>query len=79
MGDLIGFQNFLNTTTPFKFDEHLAVWKSSRRYWDFQVSDERLHDCKAPRFWDEHADPLGPEIASQMSTCLNSDFDQVRN
>ncbi len=77
MGDLIGFEGYLNTTTPFSFTEHNAVWKSSRRYWDFPLGDD-LVDCKYPRFWDEHVVPVGADVTSQMTRCRTSDFDQVR-
>jgi alpha-1,3-glucan synthase len=76
MGDLIGFEDYLNTTTPFSFTEHNAVWKSSRRYWDFPLGDDTV-DCKYPRFWDEHAELVGDDVKSRMTTCRASDFDQV--
>ncbi|KAK1753174.1 family 5 putative glycoside hydrolase family 13/Glycosyltransferase [Echria macrotheca] len=77
MGDLIGFEGYLNETTPFSFTEHNAIWKSSRRYWDFQVSEERV-SCEYPRFWDETGVPVGTNVTSQMQEagCLDSDFDQ---
>jgi len=79
MGDLLGFEGYLNVTTPFSFNEHKAVWKTPRRYWDFHVSDERVKDCKYPRFWDEHGDLVGANVTSVMTQagCLDSDFDQV--
>lgn len=77
MGDLLGFDGFLNTTTPFSFTEHKAIWKSSRQYWDFHIGDEIVEDCKYPRFWDEHGERVGSDIISQMKTCRDSDFDQV--
>ncbi|KAG7294144.1 hypothetical protein NEMBOFW57_004212 [Staphylotrichum longicolle] len=75
MGDLIGFEAYLNTTTPFSFTEHNAVWKSSRRYWDFPLGDDSV-DCKYPRFWDEHGELIGEDVMSRMTTCRTSDFDQ---
>ncbi len=78
MGDLFGFENFLNETTPFSFQEHTAVWKSSRQYWDFHVGEDRVDDCQYPRFWDEHAERVGKDVTDQMTSCLSSDFDQVR-
>ena len=76
MGDLIGFEGFLNTTTPFSFTEHNAVWKSPRRYWDFPLGEEHV-PCEYPRFWDEHGELVGDDVMSQMKTCRTSDFDQV--
>ncbi|KAM7188085.1 family 5 putative glycoside hydrolase family 13/Glycosyltransferase [Rhypophila sp. PSN 637] len=76
MGDLVGFDGFLNTTTPFSFNEHKAIWKSSRQYWDFHIGEEIVEDCKYPRFWDEHGEKVGSDITSQMTTCRDSDFDQ---
>lgn len=76
MGDLIGFEGFLNTTTPFSFTEHNAVWKSPRRYWDFPLGEEQV-PCEYPRFWDEHGELVGDDVMSQMKTCRTSDFDQV--
>ncbi|KAK4652703.1 Cell wall alpha-1,3-glucan synthase ags1 [Podospora pseudocomata] len=75
MGDLLGFEGYLNTTTPFSFTEHNAVWKSPRRYWDFPLG-EALVDCEYPRFWDEHGKPVGDDVMSKMTKCRTSDFDQ---
>ncbi|KAK4155658.1 family 5 putative glycoside hydrolase family 13/Glycosyltransferase [Chaetomidium leptoderma] len=75
MGDLIGFEGYLNTTTPFSFTEHNAVWKSSRRYWDFPLGDDSVA-CEYPRFWDEHGKLEGEDVMSHMTTCRTSDFDQ---
>jgi hypothetical protein len=76
MGDLIGFEGYLNETTPFSFTEHNAVWKSSRRYWDFHLGDDSV-PCEYPRFWDEQGKLVGEEVTSKMTTCRTSDFDQV--
>ncbi|KAK3385701.1 hypothetical protein B0H63DRAFT_501483 [Podospora didyma] len=76
MGDLIGFEGYLNTTTPFSFTEHKAIWKSSRRYWDFPIGDDTVSDCQYPRFWDERGEKVGSNVTSLMTSCLSSDFDQ---
>jgi len=78
MGDLLGFEGYLNTTTPFSFTEHKAIWKSSRQYWDFHIGDDIIADCEYPRFWDEHGKKVGENVTSLMKTCRSSDFDQVR-
>ncbi|KAJ4291326.1 Cell wall alpha-1,3-glucan synthase ags1 [Collariella sp. IMI 366227] len=75
MGDLLGFEGYLNTTTPFSFTEHNAVWKSPRRYWDFHPGDDNM-ECEYPRFWDEHGELVGEDVMSRMATCRKSDFDQ---
>ncbi|KAK3376547.1 hypothetical protein B0T24DRAFT_700204 [Lasiosphaeria ovina] len=76
MGDLLGFEGYLNTTTPFSFTEHPAIWKSSRRYWDFNIGEDRVDDCQYPRFWDEDGTRVGSNVTSLLTSCLNSDFDQ---
>lgn len=76
MGDLIGFKGFLNTSAPFNPYEYDHVWKSSRRYHDFQPGDSWLEECAYPRFWDD----LGRGVTSQITFvrgCRDSEFDQV--
>jgi alpha-1,3-glucan synthase len=75
-GDLIGFEGYLNTSAPFSFQEHVAVWKGPRRYWDFDISEQVVEDCHYPRFWDEFGNPVGSNVTDLMKTCLASDFDQ---
>ncbi|KAK4119093.1 glycosyltransferase family 5 protein [Parathielavia appendiculata] len=75
MGDLIGFEGYLNETTPWSFTEHNAIWKTSRRYWDFHLGDDSV-PCEYPRFYDEHGDLIGEEVMSNFKTCRTSDFDQ---
>ncbi|KAJ9408695.1 putative alpha-1,3-glucan synthase [Paecilomyces variotii] len=75
MGDLIGFKGFLNTSAPFNPYEYDHVWKSSRRYHDFQPGDSWLEECAHPRFWDD----LGRGVTSQITLvrgCRDSEFDQ---
>ncbi|KAK3317605.1 hypothetical protein B0T19DRAFT_469342 [Cercophora scortea] len=76
MGDLLGFDGYLNTTTPFSFTEHNTIWKSSRQYWDFHISEDMVDDCQYPRFWDEHGARVGSDVTSFMTSCRASDFDQ---
>jgi hypothetical protein len=78
MGDLIGFQGFLNQSAPINPKEYDYVWKYDRRYWDFQPGNEIENECpwEYPRFWDDDGTgltttPLGP-------SCRNSEFAQVR-
>jgi len=55
MGDLIGFEGFLNVSTPLSYSEYNDVWKTSRRYHDFQFNNTELEVCDVeyPRFWDD--------------------------
>lgn len=50
MGDLIGFEGYLNTTTPFSVKEHKALWKTDRRYVDFDIGNDYNSTCDYPRF-----------------------------
>ena len=51
MGDLIGFEGYLNLSTPLSYTEHNALWKESRRYHDFDFGNVELSKCDYPRFW----------------------------
>lgn len=55
LGDLIGFENFLNVSTPLSFQEYNALWKTSRRYHDFSFNNTELDKCNVeyPRWWDD--------------------------
>ncbi|KAI9790086.1 MAG: hypothetical protein M1816_005556 [Peltula sp. TS41687] len=76
MGDLIGFEGYLNTSTPFDYDEHDAVWKSDRIYHDFQINNERSGHCEYPRFWTETGQRVGKNVTERFVSCRESDFDQ---
>lgn len=76
LGDLIGFDGYLNTTTPFTLDEHQVQWKSSRQYHDFHIGDTYNKTCNYPKFWLETGFPVGDDVTSQMVGCYDSDFDQ---
>jgi alpha-1,3-glucan synthase len=77
MGDLIGFQGFLNTSAPINPNEYDFVWKSDRRYWDFQLGNQIDDPCpwEYPRFWDDLGDGLTNTTLG--ASCRNSEFDQV--
>jgi alpha-1,3-glucan synthase len=91
MADLIGFDGFLNESTPFEPEEHEVSWKSDRRYPDFAFSNNKTSTCVLPRFWDEIGSLVkieaGPDefsvafdklsSSSSSSGCYDSDFDQV--
>lgn len=80
MGNLIGFENFLNSTTPFSAKEHEAVYKTNVTYHDFTIGNNYNATCEYPRFWNgsgqrvlKDSDP----VFSQLVGCYNSEFDQV--
>ncbi|KAK0625064.1 hypothetical protein B0T17DRAFT_617200 [Bombardia bombarda] len=73
MSDLIGFEGYLNTSTPFLPQEHKVQWKSSRRYPDFDIGNEYNETCQYPEFWFEDGTRIVPE---GLKGCYDSDFDQ---
>ena len=76
MGDLIGFEGYLNTSTPYDRGEHNALWKSERRYHDFTFGNDELAKCEYPRFYS--ADGLEvTNLTTELVGCRDSDFDQV--
>lgn len=75
MGDLIGFEGFLNASTPFYPGEHNALWKSDRRYTDFSLGNNKLSHCDYPRFYgDDGMQVLN--LSTELLGCRDSDFDQ---
>lgn len=77
MGDLIGFDGYLNTTTPFLTTEHTTSWKSDRKYWDFHIGNNHndSSNCKYPRFWLETGERVGQDVMSRFNGCYDSEFD----
>lgn len=75
MGDLLGFEGYLNTSTPFKAGEHNAIYKSDRHYHDFKLGNNELAECTYPRFYDEHANEV-TNLTSILVGCRDSEFDQ---
>ncbi|KIW19002.1 hypothetical protein PV08_03292 [Exophiala spinifera] len=76
MGDLIGFKGYLNSTTPFSWDEYDYEWKGTRRYHDFTPNNSINENCEYPRFWGQDGYPTQQEISQGQHTCYDSDFDQ---
>jgi alpha-1,3-glucan synthase len=76
LGDLIGFDGYLNTTTPFLLSEHEVTWKSDRQYLDFSFGSDYNKTCEYPRFWLETGYPVDSSVTDQMKGCFNSEFDQ---
>ena len=75
MGDLIGFEGYLNTSTPFSKSEHNALWKSERRYHDFSIGNTELPQCTYPRFYDDDGMQV-LNLSSELVGCRDSEFDQ---
>lgn len=76
MGDLIGFEGHLNTTTPFSEKEYPTQWKTERQYVDFHIGQNYNTTCDYPRFWFEDGYPVNVSMTSELVGCYNSDFDQ---
>ncbi|PYH45918.1 alpha-1,3-glucan synthase [Aspergillus saccharolyticus JOP 1030-1] len=76
MGDLIGFQGYLNTTAPFTVKEHQVEWKTARRYVDFDIGNSYNETCDYPRFWYENGYPVQKTVTDSLVGCYDSDFDQ---
>ncbi|KAJ5894933.1 hypothetical protein N7495_006624 [Penicillium taxi] len=76
MGDLIGFEGHLNTTTPFSEKEYKTVWKTNRQYVDFNMGETYNKTCNYPRFWFENGYPVVQTQIQNLVGCYDSDFDQ---
>lgn len=77
MGDLLAFEGWENATTPFNPLEYNALWKSDRRYHDFEFSNDVLEDCQYPVFWDNDGYQVNQTVMDTFENkCRNSDFDQ---
>lgn len=78
LGDLLGFEGYLNASTPFRPEEHRVVWKTERRYYDFEIGTEYNETCGfQPRFWNETGHEVEQWVYDQFSGCYDGDFDQV--
>lgn len=75
MGDLIGFEGYLNTSTPYNRKEHDALWKSDRRYHDFSFGNNELAKCDYPRFYGDDGIEV-TNLTTELVGCRDSDFDQ---
>jgi len=62
MGDLIGFEGYLNTTAPVTLAEYKVQWKGERRYRDFEINNNYREKCNYPRFWPETSDSVYPAV-----------------
>ena len=80
MGDLLGFEGFLNETAPFRPEEHKVQWKSNRQYLDFSFGNTYNDTCAYPNFWNESGQPVlkdSDKTFSRLVGCYDSEFDQV--
>lgn len=77
MTDLLGMAGQVNATqpAPFNWDEYDYVWKTDRRYLDFEPGNERNYSCQYPRMWGQDGFPLAQEYLDQEKSCRISDFD----
>ncbi|KAJ7285792.1 modular protein with glycoside hydrolase family 13 and glycosyltransferase family 5 domains [Mycena rebaudengoi] len=78
MADLIGFEGYLNVSTPFDLNEHNAVWKNPKympwnftEYRDFELVNKRDSACQMPDFWNDN----GTRVMIETNGCLDSEFD----
>lgn len=76
MSDLLGFEGFMNTSTPFQTSEHQVQYKSSRQYLDFHPGNNYNKTCKYPRFYTETGYPVDSSVTNQLVGCYDSEFDQ---
>ncbi|PWY70843.1 alpha-1,3 glucan synthase [Aspergillus sclerotioniger CBS 115572] len=76
MGDLIGFDGYLNVTAPFTVGEHEVQWKTDRQYVDFRFGNTYNDTCDYPRFWFETGYPVQKTVTDSLVGCYDSDFDQ---
>ena len=79
MGDLLGFQGFLNVTTPFNWNEYDYVWKDpGRRYHDFQPGNAVNKSCQYPRIWAQDGYISDSSVTNMMQGgCRASEIDMV--
>ncbi|KAF2804995.1 alpha-1,3-glucan synthase Ags2 [Mytilinidion resinicola] len=76
MSDLIGFDGYLNESTPFTLNEHKVVYKTDRIYHDFSFGNEYNKTCSYPGFWLETGERVGRDVTDNMVGCYDSEFDQ---
>ena len=76
MGDLVGFEGYLNESAPFNWHEYDYVWKTDRRYHDFQPGSAENLSCQYPPMYEETGLLIGTDVSSKMDGCRESEFDQ---
>jgi alpha-1,3-glucan synthase len=78
MSNLLGWSDYQNSSAPWSFEEHPAMWKSERQYVDWSFDNEYLEECDVPypRFWDEDGIRINDNYTASMVGCMDSEFDQ---
>lgn len=78
MSDLLAFQGYFNSSTPWSFTEHNIMYKNERQYRDFYYSNNFEEHCSYPfpRFYDQAGHQINDGNTSQMVGCMDSEFDQ---
>lgn len=78
MSDLIGFKGYLNTSAPWDYHEHEALWKSSQHYNDWNFNNTWYDECpySYPKFWDQGGHVINDNYTTAMVGCMDSEFDQ---
>jgi alpha-1,3-glucan synthase len=74
MADLLAFSGYENASAPFSWGEYDYIWKSDRRYLDFEPGSVINESCEYPRFWDDDGYPLTSILADENG-CRISEFD----
>ena len=78
MGDLIAFDGYLNSSTPFNTKEYTVGWRNPvKQYHDFHFGNKYNETCHYPRFWLETGFAVKNDVTDQFKGCYDSDFDQV--
>ncbi|PSS03495.1 alpha amylase [Coniella lustricola] len=76
LGDLLGFEGYLNESAPFTVNEHKLEYKTTRRYLDFDFGNTYNDTCDYPTFWYETGELVDFNSSDELVGCYNSDFDQ---
>ncbi|QSZ37320.1 hypothetical protein DSL72_009418 [Monilinia vaccinii-corymbosi] len=77
MGDLISFNGYENSSTPFLLSEHEVSWRDpNRQYLDFRFGTKYNKTCNYPRFWLDTGYPVKEDVTKRMKGCYDSEFDQ---
>ncbi|UZJ55651.1 hypothetical protein CBS101457_004971 [Exobasidium rhododendri] len=76
LGDLLGFEGYLNVTAPFDPKEHPTLYKTDRQYLDFEIGTTYNATCQYPRFWNETGYPVDESVNEQFVGCYDGEFDQ---
>ncbi|KAK4971939.1 hypothetical protein LTR66_011355, partial [Elasticomyces elasticus] len=78
MSDLVAFQGYLNSSTPWRFNEHNALWKGDREYADWKFGNDWEEACSYPypRFWDQGGHYINDNFTQAMVGCRDSEFNQ---